>query len=192
MNKIPLEDSELITAYQASHNKEYIGILFKRYMTFVLGVCMKYLHNPEKSKDATMQIFESLFISLLKQNQPIQNFQAWIYTISKNHCFMQLRKKQVVTVNDEFIFNKAVENQDFSHLTEETDWQEEKIIQNLPSAITQLAVPQQQCIQLFYLEQKSYQEIMAQTGYNFKEVKSHIQNGKRNLKNILNPLHNEK
>jgi RNA polymerase sigma-70 factor (ECF subfamily) len=35
---------------------------------------------------------------------------------------------------------------------------------------------------LFYLEKKSYQEISEQTGYNFMQVKSYIQNGKRNLR----------
>jgi len=38
---------------------------------------------------------------------------------------------------------------------------------------------------LFYLEKLSYQQIMEQTGLTFIQVKSYIQNGKRNLKIIL-------
>jgi RNA polymerase sigma-70 factor (ECF subfamily) len=44
---------------------------------------------------------------------------------------------------------------------------------------------QKKCITLFYLEEKSYQEITAITGYTLNQVKSYIQNGKRNLKIYL-------
>ena len=43
-----------------------------------------------------------------------------------------------------------------------------------------------------YLENKSYREIADITGYSMKEVKSHIQNGKRNLKNYLISLNDKK
>ena len=39
---------------------------------------------------------------------------------------------------------------------------------------------------LFYLEKKTYTEIMQETGFNFMQVKSYIQNGKRNLKLKIN------
>ena len=52
-------------------------------------------------------------------------------------------------------------------------------------AIPQLKAHQKTCIVLFYIEQLSYDQIMAQTGYTFNEVKSYIQNGKRNLKLIM-------
>ena len=49
------------------------------------------------------------------------------------------------------------------------------------------------CIDLFQLQEKSYKEIMASTGFDFKQVKTHIQNGKRNLKLlVLQQLINQK
>ena len=61
---------------------------------------------------------------------------------------------------------------------------EEKEIQYtlLEKAIEELSEEQKKCIELFYLKQKSYQEIIDITGYSVNEVKSFIQNGKRNLK----------
>jgi len=47
------------------------------------------------------------------------------------------------------------------------------------------------CIELFYLKDCSYNEISAITGYSMKEVKSNIQNGKRNLKNFVNAKNDE-
>jgi RNA polymerase sigma-70 factor (ECF subfamily) len=44
---------------------------------------------------------------------------------------------------------------------------------------------QQQSVRLFFLEEKCYKEISESTGYSLNEVKSYIQNGKRNLKNCM-------
>jgi len=44
---------------------------------------------------------------------------------------------------------------------------------------------QQQCVTLFYLEKKSYREISDITGFTSLQVKSYIQNGKRNLRILI-------
>lgn len=61
---------------------------------------------------------------------------------------------------------------------------EEKELQytQLEKAIEELNEDQRKCIELFYLKEKSYNEIVDITGYTMNEVKSFIQNGKRNLK----------
>jgi RNA polymerase sigma-70 factor (ECF subfamily) len=51
----------------------------------------------------------------------------------------------------------------------------------LATALAELKPEQKVCIQMFYLEKKSYQLISEQIGYDIKKVKSYIQNGKRNL-----------
>jgi RNA polymerase sigma-70 factor (ECF subfamily) len=48
-----------------------------------------------------------------------------------------------------------------------------------------LNMEQKLCVTLFYLEKQSYQEIAEKTGYTMMQVKSYIQNGKRNLKIML-------
>ena len=63
----------------------------------------------------------------------------------------------------------------------------EKEIQytQLEKAIEELSEDQRKCIELFYLKEKSYNDIVDITGYTMNEVKSFIQNGKRNLKICL-------
>ena len=53
------------------------------------------------------------------------------------------------------------------------------------SALKELNPEQQQCVTLFYLNKKSYQEISEATGYSLLQVKSYIQNGKRNLRILI-------
>jgi RNA polymerase sigma-70 factor (ECF subfamily) len=55
----------------------------------------------------------------------------------------------------------------------------------LKECIEKLSDEQKQCIKLFYYKEKCYKEISDITKFDLKKVKSHIQNGKRNLKNCM-------
>ena len=77
-----------------------------------------------------------------------------------------------------------VEN--FKHLNGESD---EETDRRLDAAIDELKDGQRECIRMYYFEKKSYDEIEAKTGYTYKQVKSFLQNGKRNLKIKLSATH---
>ena len=66
-----------------------------------------------------------------------------------------------------------------------SEWMLEERLHMLKNSLAKLNYEQSLCIELFYLQQLSYHEIEQKTGMSFKEVKSHIQNGKRNLKKLL-------
>jgi len=55
-----------------------------------------------------------------------------------------------------------------------------------------LGKEQKLCVILFYLEKRSYQEIATSTQFTQMQVKSHIQNGKRNLKLLMEKKAREK
>ena len=57
----------------------------------------------------------------------------------------------------------------------------EKLLTNLELALTHLKEEQRTCIELFFLQEKKYEEVAELTGFSAKQVKSYIQNGKRNL-----------
>ena len=58
-------------------------------------------------------------------------------------------------------------------------------------SLKELNPEQQQCVTLFYLEKKSYQAVSDETGFSMLQVKSYIQNGKRNLKLLIEKKMNE-
>ena len=98
---------------------------------------------------------------------------------------MQLRKKKPLeTENISELEYKLEDNQDSERV-----FIKESQLKNLEEAIKKLKDEQQQCIDLFYLKEKTYDEVADLTGYETKKVKSYIQNGKRNLKNILTENH---
>ncbi|MBA2584834.1 MAG: sigma-70 family RNA polymerase sigma factor [Bacteroidetes bacterium] len=159
-------------------------MLFQRHTHLVFGVCMKYLKDEENCKDAVMAIFEKLISDLLKHE--ISYFKSWLYTVSKNHCLTYLRNEggridKFKEINkNEFEF---MESGYSMHLN--GDNEKENKLTLLESGIQLLNNQQKSCIELFYLKEMCYAEIVTITGYSLNEVKSYIQNGKRNLKNYL-------
>ncbi len=179
-----ISDNQLVILYKENLDKEIVGELFKRYTQFVFLVSLKYLKNETLAKDAVMQIFEKLFDDL--RNHKIEIFKSWLYMVTRNHCLMNLRKQQS-DLKKNLEFKKDTENfmeNDFNlHLKEnEVKELKENAVQN---AVNQLNKEQKECVSMFYFEGKSYSEIADVTSYSEKKVKSYIQNGKRNLKNIL-------
>jgi len=178
-------DEKLIAEYFSCHDVRIIGELFKRYTHLVFGICLKYLKDEDKSKDAVMEIFESL-IDKLKTHE-VLNFKSWLFSVSKNHCLMSLRAETVNIRMKERIYQsfmeESVEIQDEMHQVFKDE--QVPITDKLEKAFKKLKKEQANCIKLMYMENKSYKEITEITGYSIKQVKSHIQNGKKNLKNYL-------
>lgn len=176
-----LSDSELIALYKLDSNKQAFGILFNRYTHLVFGVCLKYLKDRDDAEDAVMQIFEKLLTDIIKHD--VQEFKFWIHTVAKNHCLMQLRKEQHDRKHQNQLDKDAISLMDFTEDAHH-DRNEIKEIQlnEMNLALKQLNDTQRRCIELFYIQDKSYQQIALETGFTLNEVRSYIQNGKRNLK----------
>jgi RNA polymerase sigma-70 factor (ECF subfamily) len=179
-----LSDSELVTLFRESHNAQILGELFKRYNHLVYGVSLKYLKNEEEAKDAMMQIYEELFNDL-KQHK-IQNFKSWLHSKTRNFCLMKIRKQTVINKKQQKFEHSFTQEEVYEHYWEDDPKSTiEKQLTDLEIAIELLKNEQKTCIELFYIKQKSYAEIVKITGYNINNVKSYIQNGKRNLKKIM-------
>ena len=173
-----ITDAELLELYYASHDQQWIGILLERYTLLLLGVCMKYLKDENEAKDCVQQIFLKVLTEVSKYR--IDYFKSWLYMVAKNHCLMRLRDKGSKTM-------KELNEQQLVH----TDIPKQDLLENdqaldlLEDALKELSEEQRQCVILFYLKKNSYHQVAEKTGYTLHQVKSYIQNGKRNLKIIL-------
>ena len=173
-----LSDEEVIHRYVHRNEHSAFNCLYERYAHLVLGICFKYLSSADEAKDATQQIFIKLLEDLKRFK--IENFKPWILQVSRNHCLMILRKSIPIT-NNTIELGEDMEFEDDTHPVAE----QEQLIRILETALTELNEEQRICVELFYLQKKNYAAIALQTGYTMMQVKSHIQNGKRNLKNKL-------
>ena len=173
-------DNQLLDEYRRTKNAGIVGVLFERYTHLVFGVCMKYLKNEEDSKDAVMQIFENLLEEL--KTQEVSYFKSWLYIVTRNHCLMKLRKLKNIHF-EEFAAQKSEEN--FVEFDIELHHTNEKATLDVKKSLEKLKPEQKICVELFYIKEMSYKQIVKQTNFTLKQVKSYIENGKRNLKNIL-------
>tara|TARA_B110000037_G_scaffold222760_2_gene299388 strand:+ start:5986 stop:6567 length:582 start_codon:yes stop_codon:yes gene_type:complete len=179
ISKLP--DNELIELFRHSHDNKYIVHLYLKYSHLVLGLCIKYYRDVDRANDALMNIFE-LLIKELKKHK-VENFKSWLYSVSKNYCLQDLRKNKTKLKKSEafeVILKESMEIDDEKHqfIKEE----KEKLLIRMGKALPLLNHEQQKCLKMFYLESYTYAEISVETGYTLNEVKSYIQNGKRNLK----------
>ncbi len=171
------DDEQLLKSYRGSGDLAILARLYETKMTLVYGVCLKYLKDEEQARDAVMGIFEEL-VTKARQHE-VKQFRSWLYVLSRNYCLMQLRSaKKLNVVNlDDFM--------EFIPVLHHDDNNREAAMVALERCMDKLNPAQQQSISLFYLKEKCYKEIRELTGYTLNEVKSYIQNGKRNLKICL-------
>lgn len=172
-------DEELLQQYRESCRPGYLEELYERYMPLVYGVALKYLKNVEDARDMVMQIYEELSGKLLQHEVKI--FKGWLYVCVRNSCLTELRKRKgsfLVELDEQFM-----DFCDDFHLDDirETEEKEERVRECLKA----LPERQRMCVERFFMEEFSYQDIVEKLGFSLKMVKSFIQNGKRNLKLCL-------
>lgn len=181
-NHIP--DATLLQLYASEHDSRYAGALLSRYTLRLFGVCIKYLKNEEDAKDMVQQVCIKAIGEMGKY--PIENVGGWLYRIAQNACISHIRSQKFFLDTDAIPDTNAAE-----YSSTDFHWEKEAQHNRLSIALQLLKPDQRTCIALFFLEKKSYQEIAATYGYAINEVKSNIQNGKRNLKIIMEQLERE-
>lgn len=180
MNLEELSDEELIDKYIRTDDEVYLTHLYQRYVPLMYGLCLKYLKNQQDAKDAVVFLYEELTVKIKKYEIAI--FKNWLYSVTKYYCFSLLKEKKkevIIDFNADFMEFDKVDT-----LLDEKEIDEEKI-KALNECMQKLPDTQRVCIEAFYMNDKSYVEIVEETSYNIKSVKSYIQNGRRNLKICL-------
>lgn len=174
-----LTDEELFDQFHTKNNHKAFELLYQRYAHLIYGVCLKYLKEPEESKDVLMTVIEQLISD--PPTEKVKSFSALIYKMTTNKCLDILKKKgnqaelmKNWSINKKY-FPDFMESEHLNRLNKE----------RVSQAIKKLKPEQEACIRLFYLQNLSYQEIVAETGFNAKQVKSHLQNGKRKLTQLI-------
>ncbi len=100
--------------------------------------------------------------------------------VAKNYCLMKLRGnngRDIKEISKVQIADEETDKQKFI--------ENEKTYIVLEESLEELNDEQKQCVILFYLKKNSYNQISEITGFSIMQVKSYIQNGKRNLKLLL-------
>ena len=175
------DDQRLLADFRRTGKPRDLYPLYQRYASLIYAWCLRYLGTPQRAEDAGSEIFTILLEKLPRHE--VGNFPSWLQTLVRNHCLMQLRREkrdplQASTMTD-------VQSDVLQHLlTEEST--PEVDTRPLHRCLKQLSEEQRQSIRLFYLrEGTSYASVAEQLNLSVGQVRSHLQNGRRNLKICL-------
>ncbi len=172
----PMTDEELVAQLRGG-DPSVLGELWDRYSHLLFGVCMKYMKDVERSKDMVVDLY-TILPELLRKHD-ILRFRPWIHTVMRNRCLMALRSdRRSTSLPEEIPVTHDGGSEEEASLLEAS-------LQQLEQAIAELNDGQRTCITLFHLERRNYQEISEVTGASVEQVRSHLQNGRRNLRLIL-------
>ncbi|MEN9700600.1 MAG: hypothetical protein RLZZ301_1798 [Bacteroidota bacterium] len=172
-----LSDEELVAAFLKEGWNACIDEIYQRYAHLLFGVHLNYVKDVAIAEDLNADLFAQLREKLEKHE--VTYLKAWLYTMARNNALMSLRKRK------DQVHIDSVQLSDTSEEELSYKVQQEIEIDIMLEGIRLLKPAQRQCIELFYLQRKSYEQIMKETNFSFKEVKSYIQNGKRMLKNLI-------
>lgn len=169
------QDERILMQYKANNDLTLYHGLFEKYRPLIYGVCLKYLQNAEDAEDCVHEIFMSSSKKAITHQ--IASFRPWLYVVAKNYCFDILRKKSRNFDKENEAFR--VYSDQIFHPTDDEDEDEMRKLQN---CMKSLSSEQYQVIHLFYFEKMSYQDISDQLSLGLGQIRSYIQNGRRNLK----------
>lgn len=180
------DDQRLLHAWREEGKHPALNVLYERYVHLIYGVCRKYIEDADICRDISMQVFQTLSAS--PADQSLKSLPNWFYTTARNHCISYLRRpeSQIILEPEEKYFEKSahgfMENEGLTRLLNR---EHPHLLDLIPDAIEQLEADQRQCLKLFFYENLSYKDISQRTGFSLKQVKSYLQNGKRNLGILL-------
>lgn len=175
---LDISDQGLLEKYFQTRDKQWLGVLLERHTLLLYGVCMNYLKNVEDARDSVQQVQLKVMEEVGKYK--VEFFRSWLYMVTVNHCNLQLRNRQ-------HLF-REITDLDLSTQPSEgrmPEAEKEQQLELLTKAMEELKESQRVCVRKFYLENKTYLVISKETRFSLKQVKSNIQNGRRNLRLIL-------
>jgi len=174
-----LSPNELIKRYCSFKDEIALAELYRSVLHLTFGISLKYLKNKMEAEDLVSDLYLKLQIDLCRFN--ILDFPAWVSMVTRNMALSQLRSKS--RKPSEEPLENFMEMASVDHLVEVEE--KETLLLSLEQCLEQLQGHQKQCVQLFFLENKSYSQIQEMTQLDFKSVKTHLQNGKRMLRILM-------
>ena len=174
-------DAELLRDFLRTTSPDDLLPLYTRHAELIYALALRYLGTPARAEDAGMEIWAVLLDKLPKHS--ITNFRSWLQTTVRNHCLMQLRREKRDPLHQRA--TGFVQSDDLVHLST-ADAEESPDLRDLHHCLKKLKEEQRRCIHRFYLQEgESYQTIAAALNLSVGRVRSHLQNGRRNLKICL-------
>jgi len=175
-------------------------LLFKSYKPMVFNFLNKSLFSDkETANDLMIDVFTKIHLNIDSYSVDKGALSTWIYKISKNVLLDYIRSQMNIETlsidcffdvssnkgEDENVSRFQIEDKSISNDSSELLIREERA-KSLLIALGKMKIESHKIIlTLFYLEQKSYEEISQEMNSSISTVKALLHRAKNSLKNVL-------
>jgi RNA polymerase sigma-70 factor, ECF subfamily len=170
-----LTDEMLVTEIR-TQNRERYAELVKRYEDKLMRYAIYLLGDEQKARDVVQDSFIKSFINLNSFDIK-KKFSSWIYRIVHNESMNSLKKnhKEVPMLQDmDFESDENIEH----------DFTKQEIVEKAHACLNKIPIIYSEPLSLYYLEDKTYEEISDILRLPMGTVATRINRAKGIMKNI--------
>lgn len=159
-----------------SHKPNSFEKLVHQYQKLVWKLIYQMVQNHDDTLELSQEVF-MLVYRKLGQYRAESSLATWIGRISYNCAvrFLQKKEHRILCVNDDSLFEEAVEN------NAENEILQSSITQQLEIALQRLPLLQRTIVNLYYLEELTVLEISEICSIPQGTVKSHLYRARKSL-----------
>ena len=174
-----LADEKLVELV-CNQDKELYRFLVKRYQDKLMRYAFYFVRDENKAADIVQDSFIKVFVNL-KGFDTKKKFSSWIYRIVHNEAinFLKKLKKEISLEANRWLEQALKSREDL-----EKDFDRKEAKKMLFVCLEKLALKYRTVLVLFYLEDKSYEEISDVLRIPVGTVGTRINRGKKMLKLI--------
>jgi len=182
MSSTPLEDAQVVRQVLRG-KQEAFTLLVERYQKPIFNFIYRFYGNYELAQELTQETFLRCY-QFLKSYDPERKFSTWLYTVAKNLCIDELKKRRsaheiplddvLPAVDAKDAEGAADHNAQMECIRREEDFKLLEALQELPAAARTVLL-------LHYFQGLSYQEIGETLGLPVSTVKIRIFRAKKIL-----------
>ncbi len=174
-DKINLTDEEVVKKVIESDHELY-AIIIERYQDKLLRYTYNLIRDSEKSKDSVQETFIRAYTNLNIFNTQ-KKFSSWIYRIAHNQAINIAKKNhREIQLLDDLDF-ESPENI-------EENFDQEKDVERINLCLKDIPILYREPLSLYYIEEKTYQEISDILRIPMGTVATRINRAKKIMKNI--------
>jgi len=188
MNSLELSDEQIIEVVRIE-NKGLYSEIIKRYQNRLSHYLRKFVYNPDELEDVLQVVFIKTYKNLFSFNTN-KKFSSWIYKIAHNEAINHIKKN---STNHQISLDKVEYQIIDKSVNLDDDFDKILLKKQIENSLNLLKLKYQEPLILFYLEQKSYEEISDILRIPKNTVGTLISRGKKILKKklIINKLYEQ-
>ncbi len=175
-------DGQLIDAVIEGDQTAYRSLV-ERYQNYAFTITYNVLKNREEAEEAAQDAFIKAY-KMMASFERKSKFSTWLYTIAYRTALDYYKKKkhQTRSIDSE---ESYLQIEDTKTLNPDQSMQQEDIKEQLKAAIRQLKPSDASVITLFYLHEKSVQEVAQIMNLTVSNVKTKLHRLREALRNQL-------